>query len=369
MRSTITLGRVVGIPVGVNWSLLLIGALLAFDVHRGLADGGSTGPAVWVAALVFVVAFYAGLVAHEMGHALVARRFGVGTAEITLWMLGGVAKLEGDSPSPRVEGTMALAGPAVSLAVAACWGLIGWSLDAVSGPILLSDVAWWLAVLNVVLAVFNLVPAFPLDGGRVLRSLLWAWRHDRLRGTEAAARVGMVFGSAAVMLGLVDAATTDDTVGGLWLVLLGAFVIHAGRSETAFVRAGVALDRLTAGTICRRPPVLDPTMLVGSMLAGWPLDRDHPTYLVGSPEQPDGFFVYELAEVLTDHPAQSLAVAALPWAAVPAVEASAPIVEVEHVLARSRSRRVRVRLPDGDLGVIGPADIAAAYESVTSRRL
>lgn len=366
MQSTIRLGRVAGIPVGVHWSLLLIGTLLAVQVQQALDEVGTGGVVGWVAAIVLVVAFYAGLVAHELGHALVARRSGVETVGITLWMLGGVARLAGDSPSPAAEARMALAGPGVSAALAGFWALIGWAADLASAPQVVADVAWTLAVLNVVLAVFNLLPAFPLDGGRVLRAGLWAWRRDRVRGTDAAARVGLVIGVAGVIGGAVVGLVAGDPVSGLWFALLGVFVVQAGRTEVRFVRAAVVAAADSAGARCDRPPVLDPALPADEMLAHWPLDDDHPTYLVGPPGRPEGFLLVELLSLVRDAGSRPLGEVALPWALVPVVDAAAPAEEAAAALVGSRFRRVRVRLPDGDLGVLRAADLERRAASSSS---
>ncbi len=367
MRATVRLGRVAGIPVGLHWSLLLIGGLLVWDFHDAVDDGtvGTIGP--WVMAVAVVACFYAGLVAHELGHALVARRHGVGTVDITLWMLGGVARLAGDSPSPKAEATMALAGPGVSLTLGGSLVLAGFGLDAVGAPVLLSDAVWLLAGLNLVLGVFNLVPAFPLDGGRVLRAALWGWRHDRLLGTRVAAAIGTGVGVVAIAAGGWLALTSEDAVSGIWFVLLGGFVIQAARSESAYVRRAAVEAGRTAGALCHRPPVLDPSLSAAEALAGHPLDEAHPTYLVGPPGHPDGFVVQELAGMVAGAGHQALREVALPWEAVPVVDATAPAAEVLDAYARSRFRRVRVRLPEGDLGVIGPTDLAAAFGSPTHR--
>ncbi|MFN8038324.1 MAG: site-2 protease family protein [Acidimicrobiales bacterium] len=367
MRATVRLGRVAGIPVGLHWSLLLIGGLLVWDFHDAVDDGtvGTVGP--WVMAVAVVACFYAGLVAHELGHALVARRHGVGTVDITLWMLGGVARLAGDSPSPKAEATMALAGPGVSLALGGSLVLAGFGLDAVGAPVLVSDAVWLLAGLNLVLGVFNLVPAFPLDGGRVLRAALWGWRHDRLLGTRIAAGIGTGVGIVAIAAGGWLAVTSDDTISGLWFVLLGGFVIQAARTESAFVRRAAEEARRTAGALCHRPPVLDPALPADEALASHPLDEAHPTYLVGAPGHPDGFVVQELVGMVAGAGHQALREVALPWDAVPVVDASAPAAVVVDAFARSRFRRVRVRLPEGDVGVIGPADLAAAFRAPAPR--
>ena len=148
------------------------------------------------------VCFFAALLAHELSHSLMARRHGVEVRQITLWLLGGVSQLEGSSPNARAELQIAVVGPLTSLAL----GVVAAGLALVAGLSsaldLLAGALWWLALINLVLGVFNLVPAFPLDGGRILRAALWMRWNDEDRATAAAARAGRAFGLALVAGGL-----------------------------------------------------------------------------------------------------------------------------------------------------------------------
>jgi Zn-dependent protease len=175
MKPTVRIGRIFGIEVGVHWSVLIIAGLLAV----GLA-GGERDVAVWAVAIVAVGLFFASLLAHELAHSVVARRNGMQVTGITLWLLGGMAQLGGPMPSARAELKVAAAGPATSVLLG-----IGFLLAAIAGAAsgLLSSLPVsalaWLAFVNVVLAVFNLIPAAPLDGGRILAGFLWARHGDR----------------------------------------------------------------------------------------------------------------------------------------------------------------------------------------------
>jgi Zn-dependent protease len=176
--------------------------------------------AYWAAAFATAVLFYASLLAHEMGHALVARRKGVRVAGITLWLFGGVAKLEGEAATPGAALRIAGLGPLVSLAVAAIAALIAGALSVGGAHELFVGVFAWLAVINVILAIFNVMPASPLDGGRILQALLWMRHGDRVRASVSASRAGRVFGFLLIGLGLVQFAV-GAFLGGLWMVFLG----------------------------------------------------------------------------------------------------------------------------------------------------
>lgn len=223
MNETIRLGEIKGVRVGLNWSVIAIFLLLLF----GLAAGRfplrypDLGVALYVVAgLAAATVFLGSLLAHELAHALVARRNGGKVDGITLWLFGGVARLETESKDPGAEMRMAAVGPFVSLALAAVFGTASWALAAATGDSIAVGVLQWLALINGILAVFNLVPAAPLDGGRILRAFLWRRRGDRFTATITAARAGRAFGWLLVGVGLVELVAAG-LAGGLWLALIG----------------------------------------------------------------------------------------------------------------------------------------------------
>src|SRR5215208_6980158 len=178
MRDSVTVGRIAGIQVGVNWSWLVVFALIVWTLYAGIfpeTNPGLDRGAYAAMAIVAAGVFFASLLAHELGHAFVARREGMEIDGITLWLFGGVAKFRGTFPSAGAEFRIAIAGPLVSLAIGVLFSLLAWGID-VSEPV--DAVAAWLGYINLVLLVFNLIPALPLDGGRVFRSILWYIRGD-----------------------------------------------------------------------------------------------------------------------------------------------------------------------------------------------
>src|ERR1700710_945628 len=174
MKPTVSLGRIFGIKVGVHWSVLVIAALLAYGLTGGVGD-----VQLWIVALLAVVVFLGSLLAHELAHSIIARRNGMQVTGITLWLLGGVAQLGGPMPSAGAELRIAAAGPATSLGLGAVFFLLAVA-GAASGVVssLVVSAIGWLAFVNVVLAVFNLIPAAPLDGGRILAGALWKIHGD-----------------------------------------------------------------------------------------------------------------------------------------------------------------------------------------------
>jgi Zn-dependent protease len=243
MRQSVRLVRVAGIPVGAHWSALIIAALVVGLVGGMLLPAATPGypqSLYWLVAVVAAGLFLAALLAHELAHAIVARRRGIQVRAITLWALGGVAEIEGDAPDPRTEFAIAVAGPLTSIGAAVAFWLATVGVAAAEWPIVLQAVLGWLAFMNVALAVFNLLPGAPLDGGRVLHAALW-WRYgDRARADRAAKRSGEVLGVVLIAVGVFEAIALAWP-GGLWLALIGWFLVGAARSEAT---ARAARDRL-----------------------------------------------------------------------------------------------------------------------------
>lgn len=263
---TVTLAHLFGIRIGANpsWfiALLLMIVLLGGQFEAVLPNAGPAeayGLSVLAALLFFV-----SLVAHELGHALMARRFGIQTEGIDLWLLGGVARLSRDSKNPKEEFFVAVAGPAVTLVVCLLGlgvGLLLTGSDEVADAVRLSNatttaavaIVGWLTLVNGVLLVFNLVPAFPLDGGRIARSIAWKLTGDRRRATNVAGLLGRGF---AILLGAAGVyfVLTDRLVDGLWFLILAWFIGGAARAAVMTSEVSAQLHEQTAGSLMDTQP-------------------------------------------------------------------------------------------------------------------
>jgi Zn-dependent protease/predicted transcriptional regulator len=263
VRETLSLGRVAGIKVGINWSALAIVVLIVAGLAGGQLPSEYPGrsPVGYVAAaLVAAVLFLASLLAHELAHAIVARRNGVEVHSIVLWLLGGVAQLEGEPRTPGADFRIAVVGPLTSLALGVVFGAIGAIAAALDAGRLAVGVLAYLAGTNALLAIFNLIPAAPLDGGRVLRAALWRWRGNREAAAVTAARAGRVVGFGLVGLGLLETLLTG-TFSGVWLALIGWFLVSAATAEEQQARMGSRLSGVLVGEVMTRDPVVaDATM-------------------------------------------------------------------------------------------------------------
>ena len=238
MRQSLRLGSIAGIEVGVNWSVLIVFGLLAWQlavIELPYQAPLQSDAAYWAAGIATAVVFLGSLLAHEMSHALVAVRDGVRVDGITLWLFGGMAQLRTDTLSPASEFRITAAGPLMSLALAGVfWGL-DHVVSLVTGAGLVAGVFRWLAIINAVLAGFNLIPAFPLDGGRLLRALLWSFIGKR-RATLVTSIIGQGFGIAMIAGGIWLYAKHTDT-SGIWFALLGWFLFGAAGGQRRSIEA------------------------------------------------------------------------------------------------------------------------------------
>lgn len=222
---SLTLFEIFGVKVKVNLGWAIIALFIAWSLAQGvfpeLYEGLVPSAYGWMA-VAAVLGLAASIVLHELAHSLVARAFGIPLSGITLFALGGVAEIEKEPPSPTAEFLMAIAGPAVSLLIAAALGGLGAAVEGLQAPAL-SGVLDYLSLLNVVLAVFNMIPAFPLDGGRAVRAAVWAVKKDYRVATHLAARLGSAFG-VVLIIGGVLLALTGAFANGLWWILIGLFL-------------------------------------------------------------------------------------------------------------------------------------------------
>ncbi|MFR9802397.1 site-2 protease family protein [Pseudonocardia sp. RS010] len=250
----LSVGRVAGVPVGLHWSVLVVVALLAWLLAAGVlppAAPGTPSGVLWAVAAVAGVLFMVTIAAHELAHVLVAHRFGVDVRRVTLWIIGGISEMVGRPRGPRALALVALAGPVVSaglgggfLALAALGRAEGW-------PAVVVAALGWLGSVNVLLAVFNLLPAAPLDGGRVLEGLVWGITGDRERGRRAAAAAGRFLGLLMMLVGLLLVWRGD--LSGLWLAAVGWFVGRTAASEQAGSRVAAALAGRTVAEVVHPP--------------------------------------------------------------------------------------------------------------------
>jgi Zn-dependent protease len=245
-----------GFDVKIDASWLLLAVLVAWTLAAGVFPALSPGLApqnYWWMAIAGAAGLFASIIFHEMAHALVARRYGIPIRGITLFIFGGVAEMDGEPENARSEFLMALAGPVASLTLAlALFLLAGWGRETM--PAAASGVFRYLAIINGALAVFNVIPAFPLDGGRMLRAALWAWRGDLVEATRIAAGAGNLFGIALIALGVLSV-VTGDFVGGMWRFLIGVFLRGAAEASYQQTLTQRTLSGVTVSQVMTPMPI------------------------------------------------------------------------------------------------------------------
>jgi Zn-dependent protease/CBS domain-containing protein len=258
MHGNIRLGRVAGVRIALHYSWFLIALLLTLSIgasFRGDQSGLGAHPAVlWTVAALTGILFFATLVLHELAHALAARASGLPVRSVTLFALGGVSHIDGEPERARTELLIGIVGPLTSLAIGlACLGVaaaLGWSFGASpSGPVL--AVLVWLGSVNLVLAAFNMLPGYPLDGGRVLRAGLWWLTGDRGRATRWAAAGGQAMAFLLIALGILEF-FAGAGIGGLWLAFIGWFLLSASSASAQTEDALEKLRGLTVGDAMSR---------------------------------------------------------------------------------------------------------------------
>lgn len=272
---SITLFRVRGIRVSVDWSWFLVLFIVIFwmsDFYASLLGESSYATVPFALAVSSALGFFGSILLHEFGHAVVALRNGIGITGIRLWIFGGMAHMDRESDSPGTEAKVALAGPAVTLAIvvvltAVGIGVVGWdafreaalieSRSPVSG--VMAMVAW-LASINLLILIFNLLPAFPMDGGRVARAIAWKRTGDRTAATRFAANLGRVL-AYVIMAGGLALIFLGDIFGGLWLALIGMVINGSARGAAMQTAISSRLSDLCVSDVMDREPVTIPADL------------------------------------------------------------------------------------------------------------
>jgi len=282
MNENLSLGRIAGIHVGLNWSLLVVAALIAWSIATGIlpaAAPGQTTAAYWTAGVVSAFVYLASLLAHELAHSIVATRRGVKVEGITLWLFGGVSRFNTESSSPGAQALITFVGPLTSLLLGAVFLLASVVVGGGANSALASASLAWLGYINILLGVFNLLPAFPLDGGRILQSLIWRGTGDRLRATRIAARIGMVFAYLFIAYGLITFFAAGSIIGGVWAVFLGWFLLSAARAEEAGGLIRQALSGISVAEVMTPNPVQAPDDIsVDEALHSYVLTSRHSTF-------------------------------------------------------------------------------------------
>jgi Zn-dependent protease/CBS domain-containing protein len=363
VNASFSLGRIGGIAIGVNWTWLIVFALITWslattvfpDQNPGLSDTTYVTMAV-----VASILFFSSLLLHELGHAFQAKREGMEIEGITLWLFGGVAKFRGMFESAGAEFRIAIAGPLVSLAL----GLVFVGIAVALG---LSDVvdgvAAWLGYINLALLVFNMLPALPLDGGRVLRSALWRARGSFGWATRVASSIGRGFGYLFIAGG-VAMFFWADAVGGLWLAFIGWFLLGAATGEARYLAVHEAFAGLRVRDLMvREPASVSPDLTIGALMDDIVWTHRHTTYPVVEGGRAVGLLPFRCVAQVPRREWEERTVrdCMLPRADVPVLTPDEPL---EQALAELGGGVGRGLVVDGDrlVGFLSITDLVRALE-------
>jgi Zn-dependent protease/CBS domain-containing protein len=365
MNQNIRLGKVAGIPVGANWSMIIIFYLVTWELAVLIlpADHPHEASATyWIVAVATAALFFTSLFAHEVSHALVAERNGIGVRRITFWLFGGVSELESEALTPQADFRIAIVGPITSFLLAGFYGGAGYILHRLSsGSDVMVSALGWLAWMNLLLGGFNLIPGAPLDGGRVLRAALWRRSGDRTRAAISATHAGRVVAYVLITLGTIEFLAVG--IAGLWFVFLGWFLLSAAHAE----ESSVVLRTSLAGVQVRDIMTADPMTFDSSTSVADFVDHQLHLYrfgsfpLVGADGQLLGLTTMgRIREVrASERPSTRLIDVACPLAEVPTTSPKEAIPELLQRMQSSPDGRALVTDDTGRLvGIVSPSDIA-----------
>jgi Zn-dependent protease/predicted transcriptional regulator len=372
VRQTFSLGRISGIRIGVNWSVLFIVALLAYGLAAGQfpAEVPRRPEAEYiVAGVITALAYMGSLLVHELAHALVARHNGIKVEDITLWLLGGVSRLEGEFPNPGAELRVAGAGPLSSLLLGGLFLLVTWGVVAAGGRGVIVAALAWLGGINILLAVFNVIPAAPLDGGRLLRAVLWSITKDKYKAEIWSARSGQVFGWVLAVAGIYLVLVQRD-YSWLWFVLLGWFLISAASAENQQAVMQSRLRTVAVREIMTANPVTVPaTATVAQFLTDHLPWSRHSAFPVVADGQTVGLVTVRRANQVPsgERGQTTLRDVACPLSDIAQATPDESVADVLPRLNQCSEGRALV-FDDGHLaGIVAPADISRALERLTGR--
>ena len=373
MHSQIKLGRIAGIEIGLHYSWFLIAFLIAFSLadHFRHATPHWSSTAAWAAAAVTSVLFFVTLLLHELAHSLVAKSYGLRVRAITLFALGGVSQIESDATSAKMEFWIAIVGPLTSLVIGAALLAVayasGWHSGAESASIGIA-ILLWLGYINILLAVFNMIPGFPLDGGRVLRAILWGMNGSAERATRWASQIGQAIAFLFILYGLYRF-FFGANLGGLWIAFIGWFLLDAARSS--YLQSGILTElrgRTVADLTERNCPTVPGYLNLRDFVDEYLLHNAHRLFLVLQGDRVAGLVTSdEIRNVPKEEWTQTSVQAVMrPLDQVRSVPPQMPAVEALELMARANLPFLTV-LVNGNLqGIFSQAHVLRYLQLISS---
>src|SRR6266498_3674833 len=363
MSGNFSIGRFGGVEVRINWSLIVVFALIVWSLTDGVFPSQNPGlshGSYLAMAIVAALLFFASILLHELGHSWEARREGIEVDSITLWLFGGVSQFKGRYGSAGAEFRTAIAGPLVSIGLGVVFVLIAVAhlRSSVDG------VAAWLGYINLILAVFNLLPASPLDGGRVLHAALWRAKGDFGWATRVASEVGQGFGYLFIALGLAMF-IFQGSFSGAWLAFIGWYLLQGAKAEARYAATEQALDGLRVRDLMVRDPVsVDADSTIGSIMDDVAWSHRFTTYPVLDGGRPVGLLTFASVAAVprSDWDTQRVRYTMISLDEVPLLSEDEKAVDALAELSAPSANRALV-VDNGHLaGLLSITDLARALE-------
>ena len=362
MKAQIKLGRIFGVEIGLHYSWLLIALLITFSLagHFATNNPGWSDGLRWGVSIVTAILFFVSIVVHELSHALVAKLRGLPVRSITLFALGGVAQIEKEPTDAKTEFWMGIIGPITSFVIGVVCLLItmavGWTPpEFPQRP--LPAMLMWLGLINIGLAVFNMIPGFPLDGGRVLRGIIWWITGNAKRATTIAARVGQFIAFAMIVYGVLQF-FRGAGINGLWMAFIGWFLLSASRESYAQMVISEGLRGLRVGDVMSRDfPVVDAYTNLQTFAEENLTRTGRRFWVVTLNGQPEGIITpTEISAVQRNRwPYTTVADVMRPLDATRTVNPNTPVTEALEVMAQQDLNQLPVVSEKGWAGLISRA--------------
>ena len=370
MKAHIKLGRIFGVAVGLHYSWIIIALLVTLSLR---AQFGVDYPAwdlstTWITAIITGLLFFVSILLHELSHAAVAKMRGIPVRAITLFALGGVAQIEKDAADAKSEFWMGIIGPITSIVIGVvCLGLawaFGWNLaaQAFSPP---AAMFMWLGFINIALAIFNMIPGFPLDGGRVLRAVIWWVTGDANRSTRIASRVGQLVAFGFILLGIWRF-FSGEGFGGLWIAFIGWFLLDAARASGAQVEIAERLTGVKVGDVMAQQfPIVDSNSNLQTFVQEHLLPTGHRCFVVTEQGRPAGIITpHEVKAVdRARWPYTTAGDVMLPLEGRRTVSPERPVAEALEVMAREDVNQMPVVQQGRLAGIISRGHIVRVLQT------
>lgn len=359
MNSTITLGKIWGVPIGLHWSMGFIFFLLTVSLGAGVYPDdypAMSGGTAWLLGMLTAALFFGSILLHELGHVWMALRSGIEVKDVRLWIFGGIATIGGNPSHGKTEFKIAIAGPIVSLALAIVFFALSRlfaSVDAIAGP------STWLFRTNGILLLFNLLPGFPLDGGRILRALIWHRTGSLTRATRVAAISGQMLAFALMAVGAM-LALRGDVASGIWIGVIGWFLQNAAIAEST----GVTLESRLSGVLVENAmthdaPHVPSRLSLRLLIDQHVLSTGHRVFVVADDERPRGLISLRDVVPVPEEKRDWVTVGEVmtPWRNVTYFTPDTPLLSALQLLEQASANQAPVVQNDRVIGMLGREQI------------